>query len=110
MKYGFLKLHPPITHAWKLRSQSIIPLWNCIERTYIAMFLDFKPGSASKHKYNISKRCILWIHVMNSIAFQKELNKKRMHSSCKHFCNLGIIKKSTSRKLMNEIRGLEIIA
>ena len=107
MKYKFLKLHPSITHAWKLRSQSVIPLWIRVE---IAMFLDFKLGSLPQNiNIKYSKRCILWTHVMNSIAFQKKLNKKRMHSSCKHFCSSGIMKKSTSCKLLNEIRGLEII-
>ena len=40
---------------------------------------------------------------MNSIAFQNELNKKRMHSSCKRLCSVGIMKKPTSHKLLNEI-------
>ena len=110
MKYGFLKLQPPITHAWKLRSQSVIPLWNCVKMLYIAMLLDFKLGSLPQNiNIKYSNRCILCTHVMISIAFQKGLHKKRMHSSCKHFCNLGIMKKSTSCKLLNEIRGLQII-
>ena len=44
---------------------------------------------------------------MKSIAFQKKLNKKRMHSSCKRLFRLGIMKKSTLCKLLNAICGLK---
>ena len=42
-------------------------------------------------------------------CISKKLNKNRMHSSCKCFCSLGIIKKSTSCTLLNKVRGFEII-
>ena len=62
MKYGDLKLHPSITHAWKLRSQSVIPLWNRVWKAYKTMLLDFNCPSPCK----IAFACF---HIMTLLNF-----------------------------------------